>query len=339
MSFQRVVKKIIEKIMGKAERILFILKQFNKQGTWTVKELAEQFDNEGIEVEAKSIQRDLRLMHDQGLISFYNKDGNMKVWELTESRKSVIPSVQLYKEDIISYHILKAHIGNFKSTPIEEGIIELEKKLEKLAPGNVFSSESLFWDKNIGQYDYTDDYFTIKRLISYISEKKWIRVKYDTSAKGEIKEFDCFPRTLFEFKGSLYVVVFTTGQYDEHRALLIQNIESCEEIVPINKKVAKFSFNKWSKKRFGVFYRKPQKVKLQINNSYVKYFKNRSWHSTQKTSIDEDGNYILEMKVPVAPDFLSWILSWHEAITVLEPNELKEEVIAHMKLALENYSE
>lgn len=323
--------------MGKAERILFILRQFNKQGKLTVNELAVIFDNEGIEVEKKSIQRDLKLLHEQGLISFYNKHGNMKVWELVKAIKTTFPSVQLLKDDINSYHILKAYLKNFKNTPIEEGIIQLEKKLEKLAPGDAFASESFFWDKNFGHYDYTQHDITIRRIIRFISENKWMKVQYNTAAEGDIKEFNCYPRKMFVFKGSLYVVAFTTGKKDEHRALLIQNIEDIQEIQNPQIKVPAFDFQKWSKNRFGVYYSKPMKVRLLINESYVKYFKNRSWHTSQVETIDDQGNFILEMTVPIVPDFISWIISWGKGIKVLEPKELQEKIITEITDVLKQY--
>ncbi len=40
----------------------------------------------------------------------------------------------------------------------------------------------------------------------------------------------------------------------------------------------------------------------------------------------ESGDLLLTLQVPLSPELITWILGWHEAITVLAPDTLIEEI-------------
>ena len=46
---------------------------------------------------------------------------------------------------------------------------------------------------------------------------------------------------------------------------------------------------------------------------------------------------ILEMRVPLVPDFIAWVMSWGEVITVLKPDELKKKINLKLRTMLKNY--
>jgi predicted DNA-binding transcriptional regulator YafY len=71
----------------------------------------------------------------------------------------------------------------------------------------------------------------------------------------------------------------------------------------------------------------------------VHYFQNRQWHQSQRQTIDpETGDMIMELYVPLGPDFISWILSWHDAIKVIKPVELIDKVKARLRATLYSYT-
>lgn len=329
--------------MNKTERILFILDNLSHRETVTTGEMIAKFRNEEIEVSERNVQRDLEFLgkmkklekvgqnYDRGNIWLYKKD----IQEL--------PHVHIPENELLSFYILKAHLQHFKGTVIEEGINELFKKLEDIVPGDIFNSESMFWDKNFGKYNYYQDDSTLRRAIKYISRNLWVEVDYYNAHKDNTSTFICYPRTMFEYSGSLYLVVYLPKPANYHIVLLIQNIEricelkeeKSEEMRRIE--IPDFDFNEWSKNRFGVFWGDAHDVKLQIKKEYKRYFENRHWHHSQKFKKLRNGDIILTLTVPIVPDFVSWIVGWGEGIKVLEPQELINRVIERHKRALGVY--
>jgi predicted DNA-binding transcriptional regulator YafY len=327
----------MEILMTSAERIIKILKLFSSKTYLNVSDIQNHLRNEGYELHKKSIQRDLNILKDCELIYSTGNGNQEREWRHVKLGGTSLPVLNIQNNELISFYLLKAYLRKFKGTVIEEGIVELERKLDIKAPGEVFSVDSLLWDKNIGRYDYTNEDWKIRRLIKFITENQWVEIAYERSASGEVNQFKCLPKTMLEYKGSLYAVVFTTGRRDEHRALLVQNILSIEPCESVTNKVLELDFNLWSKERFGVYHGNPESVKLLIKKEYRKYFENRSWHSSQKFSSDKEGNLIIKLKVALMPDFISWLMSWGEAVVVLEPNKLKYRIKDKLEAALRNY--
>ena len=323
---------------GKADRILWLLKFFNKEHSGTVSDIINYLNGEGLSAEKKSIQRDLALMFEHNLVDFRDFSHKERIWEYMGITGNTPKTVRIQQNEMLSYYMLKAYIKHFKKTVIAEGIEELDKKLDKLFPGEVFRMDSMLWNKNIGYYDYTQEDLVIRPLIRHIAEKQWVEIEYLSSDGKKKSRFKCLPRTMFENKGNLYAVVFTCGKVDEHRVLLIQNINQISPCKKVSDKILPFDFNEWSKERFGVYHGKPANVKLLIKKEFTQYFEKRFWHNSQKISKDKNGNMILEMTVPLVKDFESWIMSWTGVIKVLEPLELTDRIKKNLKEGMKEYN-
>ena len=238
--------------------------------------------------------------------------------------------------ELLSFHFLKAHLKTFKGTVFEKDINELQSKLELLAPGEVFLDNGFYWDQNTGQYDYSDNDKILRKVIASIVDKKWLRVRYHSANQGTEKEYNVLFCGLFAYSGTLYVVTYFR-YYDNYEALALQGIINIEPSKRTYKVKSKFNFKKFTKKRYGVFTGKVFTVKLQIDKKYREYFICRSWHTSQKTFNDENGNLIIEMRVPIGMDLVSWILSWNNIIRVIKPKKLREKVLLKAKAVIEMY--
>jgi len=320
----------------KTARVLFLYKELLKGRKFSTDEAKEMVDSEFGETSLRSIQRDMNLLQECEPMLISERDGRKNVWKLERSAIKTKGIVHLEKNKLLSLHILKAHLKAFRHTVIEDDIKELTEKLELIAPQEVFSHESLYWDQNIGQYDYTQKDPMIRRIIKYISEEQWVKVEYRSGGRDKQKSFDILFRCFFYYSGSLYCVAYVP-YYQHHIALAVQYIDKLEPLEYHRYKAQEFDFKKWSKYRFGVYFGDLKKVVLRINKLYNVYFENRQFHQSQKVSKDSKGNMLIEMRVPIVDDFISWIMSWGEAITVLKPNELIKRINMNLHNTLRNY--
>ncbi len=319
------------------KRVLFIYNKLQSGRRYTsaeIKEMiAEELDNK---VSLRSIQRDLKILSETvPSVSMFDSYGEI-YWGIEKEYRNPITQIKVDSNELLSYYVLKAHLKAFKGTYIEQDLDELTEKLEEIAPSFVVSEDALFWDQNIGQYDYTQFAPQIKRIIDCIVHKKWVKVAYNTSGLGTINNFKLIFRTIFTYSGFLYVIGYIP-HHDTDIALTIHNIEEIDDIDNPNVKVPSFNFKEWAKNRFGVYYGKPEQIKILVKKEFIKYFENRTWHQSQKTSIDENGNMILEFKAPTSIDLISWIMSWSYAVEVLYPRRLRKEIIETIFKTLKNY--
>jgi predicted DNA-binding transcriptional regulator YafY len=320
-----------------ARRTLTIYKLFLTNRTMTTSEVCQKMLERFGGISKRSIQRDLKILKDEEIIELIGS-GSQCSWTIAKKNTTDKIPVKIRESELLSFYMLKAYLGTFRGTSIEKDLQVLSKKLETMAPGNIFMEENFYGDQNIGYYDYSDKNLIIKELIRHILEKNRIKIKYHKISDDVIKDYNLIPQFLYTYAGTTYLVAFNPlRQISTNFA--IQNILSVEEAYLVSYSKLDFDYTKFRNQRFAVFDGEIKKVVLKITKDYAKYFTNRLWHASQKLKYDAKENLILTMDIPISPDLTGWICHWNEAITVVEPVELKEKIISQMTNALANYYE
>jgi len=335
MSFKRAKKMdyIDESFQG--QRLILMYSEFMKGKSFTSKELQELALKKFGSVSLRTIQRDLRLLQQcvEGLES--KKEMYETRWSIAKDMRSN-NALNIKSNELLSFYILKAFLKTFEGTVIFEDAQHLATKLEEHAPGEAFSDASFFWDQNTGQFDYTQYDDILRKVLRYLNEKKWANIIYKSIVHNEEKSYDVMFCKLFSYNGSIYTSVYIP-KHDNFIALSLQGIQEIKDAGRSYGKVPEFDFNKFTKSRFGVYTANIHDVILRVDKGYVQYFKNRRWHQSQTLKWDENGDLIIRLKVPIVPDFIAWILSWHEIMKVEHPPKLKRIIKERLLNALKNY--
>jgi predicted DNA-binding transcriptional regulator YafY len=320
---------------AQAQRCIYMLKKFQFGVIFTSKELREYFRNEYPNISLRTIQRDLALLQEcEPRLERY-KEGRESFWRIPRSVRPASNVFQFQSSDLLSFHILKAYLKTFKNSAIDESIKRLTKVLEEIVPDDVYLSEIFYWDKNVGHFNYSGHIPLIRSIINHISAKQLVRIEYHSKRLNTHSSFEAVLRTMFNNNGFVYTVAYIP-KHKEHVPLAVQNIESIEPVKTEKIKLPKFDFTRWSDKRFGVFGGTVKFVKLKVKKDYEHYFINRFWHHSQEVFYSND-DLILQFRVPLGPDFISWVMSWGEAFEVIQPNILKERLIKQAETVLSYY--
>lgn len=323
---------------GQAHRILFIYRKL-LEGEEIVSSQLQDIISEEIEiVSIRTIQRDLRLLQKIDPSIMCRARGKELIWFIPREFRIPKQIVRFSSNEVLAFYFLKAHLKTFKGTIIEDEVEKLLQKIEEFAPKEAVLDETIYWDQNVGFYDYSKINDILEKVIYATTKKSWVKVVYSTPKNIQQQNKDIIARfeTIFSYLGLLYVVAFIP-KHKVHVSLAIHNITSIDELTNYLDVAPPFSFREWSKYRFGVFSGEIQDVKLLIKTEFKHFFLNRKWHITQVEKINNDGSLLLEMKVPVGVDLINWILSWSDAIVVLQPEELINKICSRLQQALENY--
>ena len=188
-------------------------------------------------------------------------------------------------------------------------------------------------------------YITDSRYIEYaksvitindgIINNRKIKIKYMDS-QGNITERKIHPYGLYTYYGSNYFI----GKCEERYALRQFKLVRIKEIQLLKEKFEKDNFNlsDYLKNTIGIFKDKSYKVKLKITYPYAMGFKEYSW--TEDEEIEdyiEEGYIIYNATVEGKTEIIPWIMGMGTACTVLEPLELKKDIIKAYKDVLNNY--
>lgn len=315
-------------------RIIKIQELFKFNESYTsdniLNELKEYYPN----LTLRTVQRDLKILSENEIICFERRNKEF-LWRKTEISFHSQAPLQISSNEMLSFYALKAYLKTFKGTQIENDITTLTQKIEHFAPGEVYLEDDFYWHKSLGNYDYSDKYSLISRLLNFINEGEWVILEYEKPNNNKLKSVEVFPKAIYSYSGTLYLIAYRTD-YKKFVSFTLQNIRKIEESYHVHRSIPKFDYDDFQKNRFAVFDGEPKHIKLLIKSDYEKYFENRFWHSSQKISYKRDEMY-LEMDVPITPDLVSWICYWHKGIAVKEPDSLKKEVIDTLTQAINNY--
>lgn len=322
-----------------SKRILYIA-QYIVQGRRFTSQMLSNFLKENYEIETslRTIQRDLSIFKEVGFIyeakSDKKGDGVEYKYQTNDTIHSAPSNMNFSSK--LSLHFLKAHLWNFKGTVIEKQINQLSSQLEKIAPGKILLEDMLYWNRSVGDYNYSKYENIIENIVAAIENKNWLRISYKSDINQTKKTHEIFPARIYSYNGTLYLIAYFP-KHDSYSLLVIQNILSISIVedrvdTPINL----FDFQQFIESRFAIYGGFNEEIKLKIEKGFEHYFENRHWHSTQKFSREND-NLILEFKSPVSIDLISMIMSWGEGVQVIAPKELKTKIKAKLKETLGKY--
>ncbi len=322
--------------MVRAERIAHLIKRLENGYKLTTDDV-NRFYNITLNsvTDLRSSQRDFKdIQHFDPRVKLVKSRGRNYLC-IPKATKKILPEPTSYTNEGLSIYILKAYLSSFKDTEISKETSELIDVINKINPGSIYSSESLFWDQNFGKYDYESHSANINTIIQHIVEKNTVKVDYEKTTGQAPSSFRCVFRQFFQYGGSLYVVAYIPF-HKNHVALKVESISKMRKVLAEEGEVIpEFSFKEFTKFRFGVFYGKTQTVVIRINKNFKHYFENRNYHETQKIYEDK-GNLIINMEVPLSPELESWLMGWIDQIEVIQPDRLRKSLLKRLQAGIDN---
>jgi predicted DNA-binding transcriptional regulator YafY len=308
----------------------------------TINELAEH-----LEVDRRSVYRQKDAVEDLGIPLYDDKNPSEreKRWRILEEYVKKMPNLNvpnfdLTLSEIIALYLLKGHAKFYKGTEIDDRLESAFKKISQLVPAELCKQldkiSSLFVPISKFGKDYGGKESIIDMCTAAMLGRKTCFVKYHSFSGGEIKNFKIDPLCFFERAGGLYVFVRATS-FGEIRMLALERIQELEPTGEEFEPVEDFDPEKLLRQAFDVVYDDPIEVKIWFSADQAPYIKERKWAEYQHVEENHDGSIILTMKTSGWWDVKKWVLSYGAEAEVLEPRELKEEIIKESLEALKKY--
>ncbi|MCP4421570.1 MAG: WYL domain-containing protein, partial [Chloroflexi bacterium] len=93
------------------------------------------------------------------------------------------------------------------------------------------------------------------------------------------------------------------------------------------------------KNAWGIWYteKEPVEVVLKFETAVAKRVAETQWHHTQQIEVLEDGRLRWQADVDEWREMLPWIRGWGADVEVLEPQELRGQVIRHVREMIKQY--
>lgn len=184
-----------------------------------------------------------------------------------------------------------------------------------------------------GSIDHTPFQPILDTIIEAIRKHKVCNIVYSPTSKNEDKSYCLAPHRITAYHDNLYVIgrlVTDNGVAepinDHNNTFSLHRFKSAEithrntDLVPPIADRVDGAFGWYDSG--SVF-----ETRIKFIKATAPYVTTRTWSSNQKIEYLENGDFILTMKVRSKNELVSWIMSFSGAAEVLEPADIRQNVI------------
>jgi predicted DNA-binding transcriptional regulator YafY len=178
---------------------------------------------------------------------------------------------------------------------------------------------------------------TIRMLNDAVLSQQTIAMKYRTGRSGAESERGLDPYRVWYRSGGLYVIGHD-HQSGEVRTFAIDRIVEIEATDKSFEVAPSFDFDTFVSSAFGVISETPVAVRIRFDSDWKNHVMEHTWHPSQKIAELPDGGLELTMEVGGTTEVRNWVMSFGAGAEVIEPSELRADVITELERVTARYS-
>lgn len=320
--------------MGKREdkfklyRIIQIEKRIRAGEHPTVKSLMTEHG-----VSKRTIDRDIEFLRDRYHAPIQN---DRKGYYYTDP-SFMIQNVLLTEGDLFTVSTVMPLLEQYKNTPLEASFKNIMEKVTQMLPDEV-SVDTSFLNQDVSFISdalpkIEDSVFN--SIFEAIKLKSVLMFKYRSLSRQDFADKIFDPYHVLCQKGNWYVI----GYDHDAKDFRVYALPRMKDISVIDERYIvkdNFELSKAVDLSFGIWYNKEPAVEyeLQFSKQVANYISEREWHKDQQLIMNDDGSVTLKFTSNQKQQVLSWVLSFCGKVKVINPIELKNEVIKAAEMML-----
>jgi len=291
-----------------------------------------------LEVSYKSIQRDIDFMRDRWSLPI-EYDQNRHGFFYSAPVGS-LPTMTVSRGELVALLVAQKAIEQYRGTPFEKPIASAFDKL----------ASSLDQEEGISIHQLAEA-FSFKPASLARSEMESFSLVADAVLRGKEISFQyqglqggepavrCVQPYHLGCISDQWYVIGRDSDREAIRTFALSRMKRLRGTGQTFEKPAGFSVQKFLSGSFSAFQAKETVlVRLRLDPLAARIAAERKWHPSQKIRTLPDGGAELTLKVGIAPDLESWILSWGGRAEVLTPVSLRSKIKQAHQTAAQLYS-
>lgn len=297
--------------------------------------ICELLKSKGIEAERKSVYKDIEILRDHYNLPIEHERGQRtyKLWE----RQFEFSELKLIIDAVAS-----------SKTLTEQKSIELIDKLKKLCSRH--QRETLFGQiivTNRAKTQNPEVHYNIETLNEAIAKRKWVIFKYFyyNIKKRKIysqsgRSYFVQPYALIYADNNYYLLAFDNHKKKYHfrvdRMTKVQLHTWSYDVSTLDPKVDIENYTKYTFSMYGDGELIP--VQMRFHNSLVSVVLDRFGHETPLVE-DDPHHFSIRQPIAVSPQFFAWMVGLGEKAEIIEPVDVRRQMVKHLQKMLEVYKE
>lgn len=277
-----------------------------------------------LEVSRRTILRDI-----EELKIYYNApieyDYEHKGYYYTDET-FFVKNVLISESEVVALAGILPLLERYDNTPLKETITKVYDTISQMLPNQVKVQSSLINGvKFISDPIPIIDQDVFKKIFEATKTHRTLSFKYrNLSSTEHTPHSNIEPYEIYCQKSDWYVVAFSHKykKFNTYSLSRMKDIVILEEFSPDPDYDKKVHIDP----NFGIWNNDSpyQKIELLFDKSINTYIIERTFHKNQTCRQNDDGTVYLSFESNQIQETLFWILSFSDAVTILNPPELKE---------------
>lgn len=292
--------------------------------------------SKALEVNWRTIQRDIEFMRDQlhAPIEYTRKRG---YYYSEESYK--LAFFQVTAGEMLALFVAEKLLKQLQGTPFADAMQQAFQKLASMLPEKVSIDLSKVQDAlSVTPTVLTlQDVETFNIISTALHQQQRIEIDYFTAARNTRGRRLIDPYHLTLIDGDWQIVAWC-HQRKDIRMFAMHRVKAARLTEETFERPAGFKIQDYMKGAFrAVRGGKVHQVELLFISEVAARVQEKIWHPSQKLTVQKDGSVRLQVEVNSFLEIRRWILWWGKDCTVINPSELKAEIIAELGNNLAHY--
>jgi predicted DNA-binding transcriptional regulator YafY len=280
-------------------------------------------------VTKRTVQRDIEVLTAAGFPVTSEMRNGTVFWHFMEGFHAEAP-VALTLAEQMALYFSKGLFKPLQGTPIYESLESAIRKIGAQLPPQSFKFlrglDQGISVSSFGLKDYSHSKQVIEALTRAVFNKLTARIAHRTVHHEQAIEREVDPYRLWYVNHGLYLVAHDHLKND----LRVFAVERIQSVRLTNRRFEipdDFDFEKFQQTASNMIWGEPQEVKIRVSASQAPYIRERTWHPSQKIEDEPDGSIILTLQIADLWEVKHWLIGFGSEAEVLEPAELREEII------------
>jgi predicted DNA-binding transcriptional regulator YafY len=303
----------------------------------TVREMAKETG-----VADKTIRRDLEAFRGAGFqLEEAVGEFGRKTWRLA-GPANPLPLSFNFEEAVALYlgrRLLEPLAGTLFWQAAQQAFGKIRAAIDSKHLDYLERFAGFFHPTLIGAGDYSAKAELIDTLMVAVEDGKATHIFYRSERATEPASRPVYPYGLILHKARLYLIAFDP-EADKIKHYKIDRIDEVEiSPFPFSRPEG-FSLGAHLATTFGIYQGdgEPTTVRVRFTPAAARYILESKWQGCRKLDKQRDGSVLAEFRVSITPEFRSWLLGFGAKAHVLEPEQLRREIVEDLKSSLSSYN-
>ena len=277
---------------------------------------------------SRTVRRDLEALEAVGFPLVVEKHHGQTRWRLMEGFRD-IPALGFSATELMALLLSRNLLKPLEGTEIAESLHSaLSKAATALPPQGheyVRSMEQIF-SVGIGPHKhYRQHRQTIDLISQAIDKRRTAQMRYFSASRDSTGRREVDPYHLWFAAGGLYLIAYCHSRKDV-RLFAVERIRSMALTDHPYQMPLGFNVQEYVQDALNVMRGRRIEVELLFSKRAAAWVKDKTWHTSQETTLLKDGRLKMILKVADNDELVGWILSFGGQVRVVGPEELRSRI-------------